>query len=187
MEQLNGVALDSVQQYVTAIRQDAAQANVTFIARSQWQGGTRTAIRVGEFLVDGHNAARAERDFTLHCDEPPALGGSDEAPNPVELLAAGLCGCLTAGIATNAALFETALEKLEVEVRCDWDMRGVLGLDKSVPNQASGIHYTVRLKGKPGVSAQQLQRCKETLDRKSAILNTLLHAVNATTDTIIEP
>lgn len=179
--------MGAVHEYVDAVLQDGEQARVTFIARSQWQGGTLARVRVGELLVAGQNVAGEGRNFVLHCDEPPALGGRDQAPNPVELLAAGLCGCLTAGIATNAALFDTALEKLEVEVRCDWDMRGVLGLDKTVPNQAQGIHYTVRLKGKPGVGAEQLRRCKETLDRKSAVLNTLLNAVPASTDIIIEP
>ncbi|UTH74612.1 OsmC family protein [Chromobacterium sp. IIBBL 290-4] len=187
METLNGVDLAAIQQYQTSVKNDAAQGRATFIARSSWLGGTRSAIQVGEMRLAGANAASASRSFELRCDEPPQLGGEDSAPNPVELLAAGLCGCLTAGIATNAALFHTALEKLDVEVRCDWDMRGVLGLDKSIPNHALGIHYQVTLKGKPGVSEAQLEQCKAALDRKSAILHTLLNEIPATTSIRIEP
>jgi uncharacterized OsmC-like protein len=34
------------------------------------------------------------RSFTLIIDEPPALGGTDAGPNPVEYLLAALAGCL---------------------------------------------------------------------------------------------
>lgn len=186
MSENNGVILESIKQYVSAVQADAHNSKVSFIARSQWAGGTRAHISVQEFLVNGQVASREGRAFQLQSDEPAELGGTDSAPNPVELMAAALCACLTAGIASNAALFEVALEKLEVEVQFEWDMCGVLGLDKSVPNGAQGLHYRVRMRGKPGVSDEQLQRCKETLDRKSAILSTLLNQLSATTEFILE-
>ena len=34
------------------------------------------------------------RNFSLVVDEPPALGGTDQGPNPVEYLLAALIGCL---------------------------------------------------------------------------------------------
>jgi uncharacterized OsmC-like protein len=114
------------------------------------------------------------------------LGGTDEAPNPVEYLAAGLCGCLTAGIASNAALFGTDLEKIEVSVEVDYDIIGLLGLDRSVGTGATELRYTVRLKGAPGASRESVQRAKETIDRKSPVRSTLQNPLEITTDVIVE-
>ena len=178
----NGVDLAQVQQYVEGVKADPAMAQVRFVANSRWDGGTRADITVSDLYVGGQSAV-PNRHFTVRTDEPGALGGTDQAQNPAELLAVALCGCLTAGIATNAALFGTELEGCEVSVAIDWNMLGILGLDRSVPTQASGIHYTVKLKGK---DKEALRRSKETLDRKSAVLNTLKNAIPVTTDLIIE-
>ena len=116
----NGVNLSSISSLIDAITASPALANVTFKACSQWQGGTRTEVTIGEVHANQANISSPDRQFTLHVDEPPYLGGQDSAPNPVEMIAAGLCGCLTAGIATNAALFGTELEKIQVDLAPSW-------------------------------------------------------------------
>ncbi len=178
----NGVNLTDIGTYVEAVKNDPAQGQVKFVARSSWAGGTKTNVEVSQFYANGQAVAPQGRSFAFSVDEPGVLGGSDQAPNPGEMIAAALCGCLTAGIATNAALFDTTLEGLEVSVEVEWDMLGILGLDRSVPSRASGIHYTVTLSGG---DADKLRRAKETLDRKSAVLKTLQEAVPVTTDVVI--
>jgi uncharacterized OsmC-like protein len=181
---LNGIDLESIGAFADAVKADKDVAAVKFVAKSTWQGGTRCDATINEFYSNGQAASRPGRSFTVSMDEPPPLGGSDQYPNPAEMLAAALCGCLTAGIAANAALFGTEIESLEVETEIDWNLLGVLGLDREVPCAASGIHYTVKLKGKG--SEEQLLRSKETLDRKSAILNTYLKPIAVTSKTVVE-
>jgi uncharacterized OsmC-like protein len=125
---------------------------------------------ISDLHAGGQNIARAGRKFAVAIDEPPELGGTDEAPNPVELVAAGLCGCITAGIATNAALFDTEIEGIEVDVEMDFDIHGVLGLKNDVPNGATELRLTVKLKG---ANAEKLTKAKEAIDRKSPVKNTL--------------
>ena len=179
----NGVDLASIIAFADAAKADPAAAQVKFVARSEWKGGARCDAHIAEFYANGQPASRPGRAFTLSMDEPPPMGGHDAHPNPGEMLAAAICGCLTAGIAANAALFGTELDSIEVEAEVDWNLLGVLGIDRGVPCGASGVHYTVRLKGKG--SAEQLRRSKETLDRKSAILNTLLTPIPVTSSTVI--
>ncbi|MES2762520.1 MAG: OsmC family protein [Bacteroidota bacterium] len=180
----NGVDMQSVGGYVEAVKENNNNAKVSFVAESTWKGGTKAEVNVKEFFADGNPASRPDRHFKFNVTEPSQLGGADDAPNPVELLAAALCGCLTAGIATNSAMFGTELEKLDVKVKVDFDLMGVLGLDRNISNGAQHLHYTVTLKGKAAKEA--LQKTKETLDRKSAILNTLKNPLNVTTEFIIE-
>lgn len=182
---LNGIDLESMGGFVEAVKADNKAGAIRFVARSTWQGGARCDAQISEFYSNGEVASRPGRSFTVSMDEPAPLGGSDQHPGPGEMLAAALCGCLTAGIAANGALFGTEIESIEVETEIDWNMLGILGLDRAVPCGAEAIRYTVKLKGKG--SEAQLLRSKETLDRKSAILNTYLHPVTVSSKTVILP
>lgn len=182
----NGVILDNIEQLVGAIQQDPNVAKVQFKAKSEWNGGTQAKVTISEMFSNGQNMFGPERNFNLIVDEPAVLGGKDEYPNPVEYLASALCGCLTAGIATNAALFGTELEKINVEVLVNFDIHGVLGLDRSKPSGPLDLHYKVTLKGKNGATVDQLIKSKETLDKKSPIKNTIELPLRVTTEVVIE-
>ena len=183
-ELINGVNLESIGQLVDAVKGDKAVANVSFFAKSKWVGGTKTEVTINKINSNGQDIARPGREFKFYVDEPPQLGGVDEAPNPVEYVIAGLCGCLTAAIATNSALFETKLEEIEVSVEAQCDLHGVLGLDKTVPSGLQNLKYAVKLKG-PG-SKENMLKSKETIDRKSFVLNTLKNTLPAETSVVIE-
>jgi uncharacterized OsmC-like protein len=182
----NGVNLDNIEALTGAIKNDPKVALVQFKAQSEWKGGTKSAVTVSELFSNGNNIRSEASKFHLMVDEPAVLGGSDEHPNPVEYLAAALCGCLTAGIATNAALFGTELEKINVEVLVNFDVHGVLGMDRTKPNGPLDLHYKVTLKGKNGASVEQLLKSKETLDKKSPIKNTIELPLRITTEVVIE-
>lgn len=186
MTSVNGVSLEPIGRFIDVVKGEPDAAHITFRASSRWIGGTKTQVSVAEFLSNGNAASPTGRSFQLSVDEPDVLGGRDTAPNPVEYLAAGLCGCLTAGIATNAELFGVALEKLEVEVDMNFDVIGLLAVDRSVPTEASGITYTVRLKGKEGVTREQLEKCKAVIDGKSPVRNTLAGMIPMRTKVVIE-
>ena len=65
-------------------------------------------------------------------------------------------------------------------------MIGLLAVDRSVPTRATGINYTVRLKGKDGVTPEQLEKCKAVIDKKSPVRNTLAGAIPITTKVVVE-
>ena len=175
MDADNGVKLQNIMELLAAVKGDANMGNVTFVAKSKWLGGTRTEVEISELWAGNQNIARQGRKFTLTIDEPAQLGGTDQHPNPVEYLAAGLCGCLTAGIATNSQMFGNQLEKIEVTVKMDNNLHGVLGLDDKISNGVSNIDYSVKIKGKNG--KEKCIRSKETIDKKSPVLVTLKNAI----------
>ena len=186
MPTYNGINLEPVAQLVEAVKRDANAAKIKFRAYSKWQGGARGIVEIAEFLSNNEVASPSGRHFEIAVDEPGVLGGGDSAPNPVEYLAAGLCGCIMAGIATNAELFAVSLDKIEVDVDMDFDVIGLLAVDRSVPTGATGIRYTVRLKGKEGVTREQLERCKNVIDGKSPVRNTLANSVPIQTEIVVE-
>jgi uncharacterized OsmC-like protein len=182
----NGVILDNIENLVNACKENPDTAKVQFQAKSKWIGGTQAEVTISEMHSNGANMMGPDRNFKLKVDEPAVLGGKDEYPNPVEYLASALCGCLTAGIATNAALFGTELEKIDVEVKVNFDVQGVLGLDRTKPSGPLDLHYKVTLKGKNGATKEQLLKSKETLDKKSPIKNTIELPLRVTTEVVVE-
>lgn len=176
----NGVNVTQLKNLVDTIQQNPDMAKVTFKAKSKWNGGTQAKVNISDLIAGGNDISGEGRNFELNVDEPEVLGGKDEHPNPVEYLAAGLCGCLTAGIASNSALFETDLDEIDVEVDVDFDIHGLLGLDDDTPSGAIELNYNVKLKGPE--AEEKLRKSKETIDNKSPVKKTLEMPLKITTN-----
>lgn len=123
--------LDNYRDFVEAVEDDPQKALFSFEARTAWQGGAIT-----ETVARGRKIA---------ADEPEALGGTDSALDPVELLLAALTSCVSIGIVTQAAKRGVDFDDFEIEVRGDLDLRGYLGLDEDVRPGYTNLDYTIRV------------------------------------------
>jgi uncharacterized OsmC-like protein len=170
-EGLNDVNVDGIKELDRKVRENPALGKRTVKVRASWLRGTKTLIDIGEHRNDGGRVTPRTRRFVMTADAPPGLGGVDAAPAAVEVLLAALAGCLTSGIAANAALFDVPLDALEIDLEADIDLRGLLGHDKAVRNGFSDIRYTVTVRSPAG--EERVRRCKETIDRKSPVLDVL--------------
>lgn len=174
----NDVNLDGVRHLDEVVKATPAMGKMTVKAHSTWERGTKAVVTVGPIDALGKNLMPRTRTFVITSDDPAPLGGVDSAPFPPELLLAALAGCVTSGIATNAALFDVPLDAMAIDLEADVDVRGLLGHDKAVRNGISDIRYTVTIQSP--ASEEKVRRCKETIDRKSPIRDTLANPVNVT-------
>ena len=184
-DQMNDVNLDAMKAAGQAFRDNAAVARRAVKVRASWMRGTKTMVEIGEQYADGKRVTPATRKFIVTADAPPALGGVDAGPSAPEMLLAALAHCLTAGIATNAALFDVPIDALDIEMDGAIDLRGVFGIDKSARNGFTDIKYTVTIQSP--ASEDKVRRCKETLDRKSPVLDSLANPVNVTSSFVYKP
>lgn len=74
----------------------------------------------------------SSRQFKFHFDEPEVLGGSDQAPNPVEYVLGALGACQAIVYRALSSLKGIDLESVTVKTRGDLDFKGFLGLDPQV-------------------------------------------------------
>jgi uncharacterized OsmC-like protein len=74
----------------------------------------------------------AARDFAFVVDEPAALGGTNDGPNPVEYLLGAWAGCLNVVVHTVGEEHGIDLERVEVEIEGDLDPRKFLGVEDDV-------------------------------------------------------
>jgi uncharacterized OsmC-like protein len=184
-ELVNDVNVPKIKELDQLVRANHAMGKATLKATSSWKRGTKTVVEVGTITAAGQSLFPPTRSFVLTTDDPDVLGGVDSAPTPVETLVAALAGCITSGIATNAALFGVPLDEIAIEMEADMDFRGMLGHDKTVRNGISDIRYTVTIQSQ--APEDKVRRCKETIDRKSPVRDTIANPVNVTSRFVYKP
>lgn len=158
----NGIDVDALEQFAETVSQDVTNGNVQFSVKTQWTGQTRSSTTVESYSLGGK---RHPRNFTIEADEPIELLGGSSAPNPQELVMAGLNACMTVGYAAVAATKGIAIRSLEIETSGELDLRGFLGLDEAVNPGYDEIHYTVRIDA--DATPEQIQEIHDAVARTS--------------------
>lgn len=116
----------------TRIR-DAIEKTGNYLAQNPEKSRAKSPAATAS-LLDGLRCEIAgSAGELLHTDMPPGVGGLASAPNPGWLMRAALASCNATCIALRAAKLGVALTRLEVTVTSESDVRGMLGVDESVP------------------------------------------------------
>lgn len=136
---------EAVTNLVEAIRANPRLASGTAMVRVNWAGGTRAIGHVRQFEP-------------IIVDEPPALGGSDRGPNPVELLLVALGACQELMLAVLAEQLGLEIHAIDVEVQGELDLRGCLGIDPQVRPGFQRLEVSVHF-----VSPEPEERLRELL------------------------
>jgi uncharacterized OsmC-like protein len=141
---LNGLEPSLIEEAGASIALDPQQGQVTFRARTAWQGQLRSCTEIENYDLAGKRVPRRHR---IHSDEPLELLGSDRAPNPQDLILAALNACMMVGFVVGATRAGIRIDSLEIDSECSLDLRGAFGIDPAIAPGAEKIHYTVRVRG----------------------------------------
>ncbi|MDG5789753.1 OsmC family protein [Evansella sp. AB-P1] len=86
-------------------------------------------------LLKGYKSEISVREFhPFHMDEPEELGGSDDAPNPMEYVLSSLAGCETVMMSMICDELEISLIGLEIQTSGEIDIRGLQGVEGVNPH-----------------------------------------------------
>ena len=158
---LNGVNLAAVGALVGHIEAQPEAAATVWSAEVTWKGAFQSEARIRDFAP-------------VPSDEPPALGGSDTAPNPEEQLLAALGNCLAVGYAANASTEGITINDLRITLVGNLDLRTFLGLaDANAGYEAIDVSVSLDTDASP----EQLARLHERVVRTSPVGHTLSRAV----------
>ncbi len=134
----NGVNVQALLEARAALTDAPEAAAFQWRASSQWVAGTHTRTTIEEFF--GLGAEQSHREaFVVDTDHPELFASEDHAMTPVEMVLAGLAGCLTAGIAAVATNRGVQLRSVTATLAGDMDIQGILGIDPEVRNGFGGI------------------------------------------------
>ncbi|MFD8247283.1 OsmC family protein [Nocardia sp. NPDC059691] len=138
-----------------AVADDPANALVVFRASGTPEGTVGSAITLGK--------------HTVRVDEPPALGGADTAPNPVEVYLASLIACQVVTYRFWAQRLGITIGELAVSAEGDLDVRGFFGLDENVRPGFQAVRVTVRLSGPE--TEQRYAELQQAVDAHCPVLD----------------
>ncbi|MBW7925205.1 MAG: OsmC family protein [Burkholderiaceae bacterium] len=146
----------------TALASADAQAMAQFSVASEGKGGLHRAVTI--------------RGFSVEVDEPPALGGNDRAPNPVEYALAALATCQEITYRLHADALGIPLNDVSVKLVGELDLRGFFGADSGVRPGFQRITGSVRFDS--SASEDELARLKQVVDAHCPVLDLFRNATS---------
>lgn len=153
-----GFNWEQLQGLVSAVQEDPNKGQTVWEAETAWKGGFKSEATITSY----------GRSYTIQMDEPTVLGGSDTAPNMVEVVLGAYGCCLTTGYVMNAAKRGIKLEGVDIKLKGALDLRGFLGLSDDVPPGYKGIQVEVSLRA-PEATSEQLQELHEWVVKTSPV------------------
>jgi uncharacterized OsmC-like protein len=140
----NGVNVEALLGAREALTEAPEGAKFTWRATCDWMRGTHSVTTVHGFFGLGEEQSH-RTEFRLDSDHPEIFASEDNGATPVEIVLAGLAGCLTAGIAAVAQNRNIQLRSVRATLEGGMDLQGILGIDGDVRNGFDGIrvHYDI--------------------------------------------
>jgi uncharacterized OsmC-like protein len=128
-------------------------------------------IRLGEGL-----ACDVEHpDRTLLVDQPASDGGGGAAAPPDELMRASIGASLAMGYRLWGARLGVAIDAVELEMTCEYDLRGQLGVADDVAAGWQRVRFDVTIAS--NAPEEAVRRVVETADRLNPMLANLALSV----------
>jgi uncharacterized OsmC-like protein len=138
------------------------------------QGTARTRAR----LQPGLACEVTEGPYAFTVGMTEKYGGTGAGPNPGVFGRGTVAACLTIGFSMWAARLGVPLSGLEVEVEADYDVRGELGVDESVPPGYLAMRYRITVES--DAPEADIRRLTDVGLRTSSWLDTIARAVPMT-------
>jgi uncharacterized OsmC-like protein len=172
---INGLNVQSAMDTIAALKADKSLAKFQFRARNMWINGGENRSTIRDFYGAGQEDASRASSFEFTNGEPPVLLGSNEGANPVEFLLHALAGCVTTTFILHAMARGITIRELSTELKGDIDLRGLLGLDESVP--AGYERIGIRMNVKADCSEKELDDLLRYAQQHSPVCNTVCRPV----------
>ena len=162
-----------------AYARDPVRAAVVDVAWTE--GGDSNNPMLGRVHFGSHATSSVE--YGVH----QAIGGTQAAPVPGDLLCAALASCQESSVRMVANVLGVRLLELRVDVRAAVDVRGTLGMNSLIPVEFQSIQVCVRLRPAPNTPALRLRQMIRAAERACVVLQTLRAGVPVTLELDLPP
>lgn len=177
----NGVDVGALLAARAAMTDARPAAQFTWKATNTWVRGTHSRTSIEEFFgVGGVQSHRTV--FELETDHPAIFAAEDHGVTPVEMVLAGLAGCLTAGVASVAQHRGVQLRSVTAHVTGDMDLAGILGIDPDVRNGFTGI--SVRYEIDADAGREEIEGIVAQSQKRSAVFDVVTNPTSVRVDVV---
>jgi uncharacterized OsmC-like protein len=164
----NGVNVAALLGARDALTQAPEAAKFKWRATCNWVNGTHARSSINGFFGLGEEQKHVTT-YSIETDHPEIFASEDKAATPVEIVLAGLAGCLTAGIAAVAQNRNIQLRSVKATLEAGMDLQGILGIDSDVRNAFDGVkvHFVIDA----DASKQELEALVAQSQKRSAVFD----------------
>lgn len=171
----NGVNVDDLLATITEVKANPALAKFTFRSKAKWINRAHSQSTFDSMHCAGQEYKRKTPMF-LEADEPPALLGTDLAPNAGEAALHALGACMSVTYAYTAASMGIDITSLSFDMETDSDLQGFLELNKSVRPGLTQMRVKVNLNCNG--TTKQVKELHEKVLRTSPLYDTFKNPVD---------
>ena len=175
----NGVNVDALLGARDALSKAPEAAKFNWKASCKWLNGTHSQTSIQGFYGLGQQQSH-KTEFTFDTDHPEIFASEDKGATPVEMVLAGLAGCLTAGVAAVAQQRSIQLRSVRATLAAEMDLHGILGADPDVRNGFSGV--TVSYQIDADATAEEIRALVAQSQKRSAVYDILTNPTSVTVD-----
>jgi len=168
---VNGINVDELEKIIGQIEGDPERAKFTIRTETEWKTGclSKTFIkRSSKVENDGH-------PFVVESDEPPALLGSDLAPNAVEFVLHGLASCLAVGFSLRAAHSGMDIKRLKFFLAGDIDLNNFFGFSEEVRPGLQNVNVKCQIE--TNSSPEEVESLLMEVLKRSAVMDVVKNEV----------
>ena len=175
----NGVNVEALLGAREALGKAPAAAKFKWRATSEWIKGTHNRATIDSFFGLGEEQKHRQK-FQLETDHPLVFASEDNAATPVEVVLAGLAGCLAAGVAAVAQNRNIQLRSVKATLEAGMDLQGILGMDSQVRNGFDGIkvHFDIDA----DASQEDIAALVAQSQKRSAVFDIVTNPTNVTVE-----
>ena len=164
----NGVNVEALLGAREALTQAPQAARFNWRANCEWVKGTHARTRIDGFFGLGEEQ-RHKQAHRVDTDHPELFASEDHGATPVEIVLAGLAGCLTAGIAAVAQNRNIQLRSVKATLEAGMDLQGILGIDSDVRNGFDGVKVTYMIDA--DASREEIEALVAQSQKRSAVFD----------------
>ena len=175
----NGVNVEALLGARQALTDAPAGAKFQWRAKCEWLRGTHSRSEIEGFYGLGEEQ-KHRTTFTFESDHPQIFASEDNGATPVELVLAGLAGCLTAGIAAVAQNRNIQLHSVSATLEGAMDLQGILGIDSDVRNGFDGIKVVYDIKA--DATPEEIRAIVAQSQKRSAVYDAITNPTNVTVE-----
>jgi len=171
----NGVNTEALLAAREALTAAPEGADFTWRASCSWVHGTYSRSTVEGFSGLGQEHTHRQA-FTFDTDHPECFASEDRGATPVEVVLAGLAGCLTAGVAAVAQNRNIQLRSVTSTVEGKMNVLGILGGDPDVRNGFTevNVHFDIDA----DASADDIEALVAQSQKRSAVFDLITNPTN---------
>jgi len=177
----NGVNVQALLGAREALKKTPEGAQFQWRATCSWVYGTHSRTTTKKYFGLGQEQQH-KTEFSFDTDHPEVFASEDKGATPVELVLAGLAGCLTAGVASVAQMREIQLRSVTATLEAGMDILGILGADSDVRNGFDGIKVTYRIDA--DATPAEIQALVAQSQKRSAVYDIITNPTNVTVEVV---